>query len=79
MHPVLAWLPFLAALVVAFAAGVGFARINEGWAASEAQSRRGGAFRAYRADVALTVTLVALLLATAIAWLVAAVVLLRFA
>lgn len=77
MHPILAWLPFLVAIVVAFAAGVGFARINEGWGASEVQARRGGAFGSFRGDVALSITLVALLLATALAWLLAAVILLR--
>ncbi len=71
MHPILAWLPFLVAIVV------GFARINEGWGASEVQARRGGAFGSFRGDVALSITLVALLLATALAWLLAAVILLR--
>jgi hypothetical protein len=71
MHPVLAWLPFLAAIVVAFGAGVAFARVNEGWATSGTQGRRSGIFGLHDKDVVLMTALVGLLIATLL-WLLAA-------
>ena len=71
MHPVLAWLPFLAALLVAFGAGVAFARINEGLmpTRSEASSRGAGLFGRRRPDVALSIGLVALMVGTLLVWI----------
>jgi hypothetical protein len=72
MHPLLAWLPFLAALVVAFGAGVAFARINERLTStSEVPSRRGGIFGLRGTDAILTTALVALLAAVFVLWVVA--------
>ena len=75
MHPVLAWLPFLAALLVAFGAGVAFARINEGLmpATPETPSRRARLFGRGRPDVALSIALVAVLVGTLLVWLFVAV------
>ena len=64
MHPLLAWLPFVAALLVAFVAGVAFARLNEGWVPSGPQSRPGGILGSRRADIVLSTALVGLLLAS---------------
>lgn len=71
MHPLLAWLPFLAALLVAFGAAVAFARVNEHLTAAppEAPSRRVGLFGHARSDVALATALVALMIGTLLVWL----------
>jgi hypothetical protein len=69
MGPLLAWLPFLAALVLAFAAGVVFARINEDLAAGPNAQPRRGLSRLYRADVVLTTALVGLVVAVVLVWL----------
>ena len=71
MHPLLAWLPFVAAILVAFVAGIAFVRVNEGWAASEAQSRLGGIVGARRPDIVLSTALVVLLLGTVLVAFVA--------
>ena len=79
MGPFLAWLPFLAALMLAFASGVIFARINEGLvsvtsttgAPASEPPRRRGLSRLYRADFVLTSALIGLLVAVLIVWLVA--------
>jgi len=82
MHPLLAWLPFLAALLVAFAAGVAFARLNTGLTARsegipETPSRRSGIFGSGRADVALSTALVALMVGTLLVWLFVAIFVVR--
>jgi hypothetical protein len=79
MHPLVAWLPFVAALLLAFVSGVVFARLNQSSNVPGEQPRRGAFFGLYgRRDTALITALVALLLATLFAWLVATAVLLRF-
>ncbi|MBN9160707.1 MAG: hypothetical protein BGO98_00020 [Myxococcales bacterium 68-20] len=71
MHPLLAWLPFVAAILVAFVAGIAFVRLNEGWAASETQSRLGGIVGVRRPDIVLSTALVVLLLGTVLVAFVA--------
>ena len=76
MHPLLAWLPFLAALLVAFGAGVAFARLNIGpapVASPEAPSRRGGIFGPGHRDIALSTALVAVMVGTLLVWLFVAI------
>ncbi len=75
MHPVFAWLPFLAALLVAFGAGVAVARINEGLTAAphETPPPPGRLTGRGRPDVALSTALVAVLVGTLLVWLFVAV------
>jgi hypothetical protein len=74
MGPFLAWLPFLAALLLAFAAGIVCARINDrvrsGTAVIEPAST-GGLGRLYRTDLVLTVALVVMLVSIFLVWIVA--------
>jgi len=79
MHPLLAWLPFLAALLVAFAAGVAFARVNERVSSGSPQvpSRRAGFFGHGPTDVALSTAAVALMVGTLLVWIFVALVVLH--
>lgn len=81
MGPFLAWLPFLAALILAFVAGVVFSRINEGLMSVPSEKRgvlrRGVLSKLDRADVVLTIALIGLLVAVLLVWIVAVLHLLR--
>lgn len=73
MGPFLAWLPFLAALLLAFAAGIVCARINVRLRAGTpvVEPGVGGLGRLYRTDLVLTVALVVMLVSVFLVWLVA--------
>jgi len=74
MFAELAWLPFLVALVVAFGAGVAFARLNQSPLPTEGQLRCSGVFGLGRRegwDVAVSAALVGLLLLSVFVWFVA--------
>ncbi len=79
MHPLLAWLPFLAAILMAFAAGIAFSRVNERLTTSRSEepSRRAGLFGHGVNDVALSTAAVALMVATLLVWLFVAVFVMR--
>jgi CDP-diglyceride synthetase len=69
MGPLLAWLPFLGAIVLAFVAGVVFARMNEGLrAGAELPERHTGASRLMRADTVVTAALFAFVLVVLLVW-----------
>lgn len=70
MHPLLAWLPFVAAILVAFVAGIAFVRLNEGAGTPEPPSRLGGIV-GRRPDIVLSTALVVLLLAAVLVAFVA--------
>ncbi len=73
MQAFLAWLPFLVAIVLAFAAGVVFSRINERLTTAAEEPPRGGVYRLIRGDVALMAALGALLVAVLVVWAAAVV------